>query len=175
MLTVSRTAWLVALSRCSCHRVMYLRHCQGDVGACRLVILFRKIEALQIPLTHRRPDGSNVGVAVISIASPGAAVGVAVRRCFFISAPHDTSFASTASLVLLRGLFWYYSRCCGCCPPFCCCLALGADGALTFEVTDTITKVTLEASRSRTIVCMAAPRPAISLHESERERARLSA
>ena len=100
------------------------------------------------------------------------------RRCasmFFISAPHDTSFASTASLVLLRGLFWYYSRCCGCCPPFCCCLALGADGALTFEVTDTITKVTLEASRSRTIVCMAAPRPAISLHESERERARLSA
>ena len=66
----------MALLRCSFRRGMYLRRCEGDVGASRLVVLFRKIVGVAGSLYARRPGGSSVSVAVSPSAPPGAAVGV---------------------------------------------------------------------------------------------------
>ena len=57
---------------------MYLRRCEGDVGAFRLVFLFRKTVGAADFLDSRRPSGSNVIVAASSFKPPGEAVGVAM-------------------------------------------------------------------------------------------------
>ena len=61
---------------------MYLRRCEGDVGAFRLVFLSRKIVGAAESLYVRRSGGSNVSVAVSPFAPPGEAVGVAMGGYF---------------------------------------------------------------------------------------------
>ena len=86
----------MALLRCNCRRGMYLRRCEGDVGAFRLVVFWKMVRAAD-PLYARRPGSS---VAVSPFEPPGAAVGVAMGNSSMVGAPHGTSPASTASLVL---------------------------------------------------------------------------
>ena len=63
---------------------MDLRRREGDVGAFRLVVLFRKIVGAADSFYARRPGGSNVSVTVTPFTPPGAAVGVAVGGCFMV-------------------------------------------------------------------------------------------
>ena len=63
---------------------MYLRHCEGDIGAFRLVIRCRKIIGASDALYERRPGGSYVSVTVSPFAPPGAAVGVAMGGWFMV-------------------------------------------------------------------------------------------
>ena len=86
MLTVSRMARSppCGLLVSNCRRGMYLRRCEGDVGAFRLVVIFRKIVGAADSIYARRRSGSNVSVALSLFAPPGAAVGVAMVGCIMV-------------------------------------------------------------------------------------------
>ena len=75
---------IVVLLRRNCHRGMYLRRCEGDVGAFRpVVLLWMIVGAANFPYARTR-CGSNVSIAVSLFAPPDAAVGVALGGCFMV-------------------------------------------------------------------------------------------
>ena len=164
----------MALLLTNCRRGMYLRRCEGDVGAFRLVVIFQKIVGAADSIYAPRPTGSNVSVALSLFAPPRAAVGVATGGSFMVLAPHGTPSPPLFRWCCLRGLFWRSSLCCGGCPSS-CFWCLKCRGHLLSKWPTQPQMWHLMSLRSRVIACMAVPRPAIPVNESERERARLSA
>lgn len=84
MQTVSRTAISqpCIFLRCSCCRDIYLRRCEGDVGAFRLVLHSRKVADPPDDRDARRHNGSNVSVPASSFAPSGTPVSVAIGGWF---------------------------------------------------------------------------------------------
>ena len=120
---------------------MYLRRCEGDLGAFRVVVLFRKIVGAEESHDTRKPGGSIVLVAVSPFAPPDAADDVAMAGYSGMSTTrgpvrlHCFVGAVCAGILVLFTLRWllYIIR----------LLVLKLHRARTFKVADTTTNVAL--------------------------------